>query len=154
MPQSEQRPRSEVKRHPLDAVLPSKGLPVLDPDIAALELSPIAYKVAIDEKWSLARINYAELRYRCFLQAIRNNPNRVIAPSKDIDTFWHHHILDTRKYMGDCEKLFGRYIHHFPYSGIRGERDAVAQQDRFVASMLIIENIASATQGHTGEEDA
>ena len=37
--------------------------------------------------------------------------------------FWHTHILDTQKYMLDCENLFGRYIHHFPYFGMRGEKD-------------------------------
>ena len=25
--------------------------------------------------------------------------------------------------MSDCENLFGKYIHHFPYFGMRGEKD-------------------------------
>jgi hypothetical protein len=47
----------------------------------------------------------------------------VVVPSKEIDIFWHTHILDTQKYMSDCENLFGKYIHHFPYFGMRGEKD-------------------------------
>jgi hypothetical protein len=37
---------------------------------------------------------------------------------------WHFHILDTRAYHQDCESVFGHYLHHFPYFGMRGEEDA------------------------------
>ena len=50
-------------------------------------------------------------------------PTKTIVPSKDIDTFWHTHILDTKKYTTDCEILFGKYFHHFPYFGMRGKKD-------------------------------
>lgn len=40
-----------------------------------------------------------------------------LPPSIEIDEFWHYHILDTRKYQQDCEKIFGKYHHHYPYFG-------------------------------------
>ena len=38
--------------------------------------------------------------------------------AKDIDEFWHQHILDTKKYRDDCKKIFGEYFDHYPYFGI------------------------------------
>jgi len=49
-------------------------------------------------------------------------PQQKIVPTVEIDRVWHHHILDTSKYAADCEMLFGRFIHHFPYLGQSGDR--------------------------------
>lgn len=43
--------------------------------------------------------------------------------SHEMDELWHTHILDTKKYAKDCEYVFGKFIHHFPYSGMLGEED-------------------------------
>jgi hypothetical protein len=50
-------------------------------------------------------------------------PNESIAPLVDVDTFWHYHILDTMKYARDCEQVFGYFLHHYPYVGMRGGQD-------------------------------
>ncbi len=52
-------------------------------------------------------------------------------PDKELDSFWHAHILDTMKYADDCEQIFGHFLHHFPYFGLRGEEDAQHLQDAF-----------------------
>ena len=44
---------------------------------------------------------------------------------------WHYHILDTEAYAVDCEKAFGRFLHHFPYFGMRGDDDAMALADAY-----------------------
>ncbi len=49
---------------------------------------------------------------------------RSIVPTSMVDKFWHFHILDTKKYAEDCERVFGYFLHHFPYFGMRGEEDA------------------------------
>ncbi len=41
-----------------------------------------------------------------------------------MDTMWHYHILDTRAYVRDSERVFGGYFHHYPYFGLRGDEDA------------------------------
>ena len=41
------------------------------------------------------------------------------------------HILDTRAYSRDCEFLFGRFLHHFPYFGMRGDADRAALDRTF-----------------------
>ncbi|HVF04562.1 MAG TPA: hypothetical protein VNA20_06970 [Frankiaceae bacterium] len=34
------------------------------------------------------------------------------------------HILDTVAYASDSAKIFGFFLHHFPYFGMRGAEDA------------------------------
>ncbi len=103
----------------------------MDRDIAQLDLEPVAYKVCRDEGYTLEQVDAAVLAYRAFLQIIRDaEPGFSAAPTRAIDTVWHHHILDTQKYHQDCDALFGRYVHHFPYSGIFGGEDAALQEQR------------------------
>ena len=58
--------------------------------------------------------------YRAFLFLCKLYPQEVIVPPREVDEFWHLHILDTRNYALDCEAVFGSYLHHFPYSGLEG----------------------------------
>ena len=91
-----------------------------------LDLESIKFSLTQREdgpNWSLSKAETLEVWYRRFLYLSSIYNDKVIVPSKDIDMFWHTHILDTQKYMLDCENLFGRYIHHFPYFGMRGEKD-------------------------------
>jgi hypothetical protein len=112
----------------------------VDADIASLDLDGVAYKLHLDEGWDLERIDSAIADYRIFLQALRLAGGEVV-PTRLVDSVWHHHILDTEKYMGDCRSLFGGYIHHYPYSGLFGIKDAARQQARFERSLAIYENI-------------
>ena len=91
-----------------------------------LDLEPIKFSLTQREEganWSEDKAKLLEVWYRRFLYLVSLYPGKVIVPGKDIDIFWHTHILDTQKYMADCETLFGRYFHHFPYFGMRGEKD-------------------------------
>lgn len=95
--------------------------------ILELDLDPIKVKlmhVQSGEGWSLAKTEAVEREYRRFLILMKMYPNEPTAPLEDVDTFWHYHILDTMKYAADCESVFGYFLHHFPYVGMRGEEDA------------------------------
>jgi hypothetical protein len=81
------------------------------------------------EGWDHARADAAEAEYRRFLYLTRKYPEERMAPSVEVDTFWHYHILDTVKYAEDCEQVFGAYLHHDPYVGI-GEGSSPADQAR------------------------
>jgi hypothetical protein len=99
--------------------------------IAELDLEAIKVKLmheASGEGWTLERANTIEAEYRRFLILMKKYPNEQTAPLVDIDTFWHYHILDTLKYAADCEAVFGYFLHHFPYIGLRGEADAAAHE--------------------------
>lgn len=99
-----------------------------------LDLEPIKFSLAMREEgpgWSLDKIEMLEKWYRRFLFLVKLYPEKMIVPTKDIDLFWHTHILDTKKYMMDCESLFGGYFHHFPYFGMRGEPDKMNMKKAF-----------------------
>lgn len=62
--------------------------------------------------------------YRRFLVLCLQCHQDPIVPSTLVDDFWHLHILDTQKYTEDCQHCFGSMLHHFPYFGMRGVKDA------------------------------
>ena len=97
--------------------------------IAELDLEPIKVKLMHEESgegWSLEHANAIEFEYRRFLILMKKFPHEQTAPLMDVDIFWHYHILDTMKYAADCEAVFGYFLHHFPYIGLRGEDDVEA----------------------------
>jgi hypothetical protein len=97
--------------------------------IEALDLGPVKFKLMDPQEgrgWSREVVERMELEYKRYLTLVANYPREAIVPDKDVDKFWHAHILDTRKYIDDCERVFGYYLHHFPYFGMRGADDAAA----------------------------
>lgn len=55
-------------------------------------------------------------RYKNFLFLQKKYPSITIVPSKEIDEFWHQHILHTANYCYDSQQIFGSYLHHVPLS--------------------------------------
>jgi hypothetical protein len=95
--------------------------------IQMLDLDPIKVKLMDSEEgqgWSRQYVDQMEIAYKRFLMVSVKYPEKTIAPSKEVDKFWHGHILDTMKYAEDCQNVFGYFLHHFPYFGMRGEEDA------------------------------
>jgi hypothetical protein len=102
--------------------------------VARLDLAPIRYKLMFredGERWSRSKTERVERLYRCFLQLVAKNPDRAVVPTKEVDEFWHAHILDTRKYADDCDEMFGYFLHHFPYFGMRDDADRTALNEAF-----------------------
>jgi hypothetical protein len=108
---------------------PTKTLDQTIAAIEALDLGPIKFKANRKEDgygWSAEYADRVETAYKRYLILVAKYATLTLAPNRDIDRFWHMHILDTRKYAEDCEATFGHFMHHFPYSGLRGEDDARA----------------------------
>lgn len=107
--------------------------------VAKIDLNPIKFKLmdAEAEGWSREFVDQVEEEYRRFLVLNILFPEEPIVCSTTVDKFWHQHILDTMKYPEDCEQLFGYFLHHFPYFGMRGESDAQNLQSSFEATKLI-----------------
>jgi hypothetical protein len=80
------------------------------------------------EGWSLEQAEAVEVQNRRFLYLMKKIPNERAAPHSDVDIFWHFHILDTIKYASDCTTVFGYFLPHFPYVGLRGADDLMAHQ--------------------------
>jgi hypothetical protein len=73
----------------------------------------------------------AEQEYRKFLALHLMYPDADIVPCHIVDDIWHQHILDTIAYRHDCDAIFGRFLDHFPYFGMRGDDDAKALLDAY-----------------------
>ena len=62
--------------------------------------------------WSPERTQAALGNYRKFLLLAAKNPGRPIAPTRDIDQFWHLHMLHPQAYYDDCQRLLGKILDH------------------------------------------
>lgn len=104
--------------------------------IDEIDLEPIAFKLMHPEPGqtglSAARADHDIALYRCFLKLCVLHPSATIVPTRRIDRVWHAHILDTAKYRADCDRVFGRFLDHFPYAGLRGEDDERRWRENFV----------------------
>jgi len=105
----------------------SRSLDEAMASLASLDLMAVKRKVVDDKGWSEKIVDYAELRYRRFLCMHLINPRLMLVPPPDIDAFWHQHILFTREYATECERLFGGFLHHSPASGEEGEAAEMQQ---------------------------
>lgn len=95
--------------------------------IVNLDLEPIMVKAMDFEEgfgWTLEFTQQIAAEYKKFLTLCLENPSLPVVPSSLVDKFWHLHILDTQKYQEDCDQIFGYFLHHFPYFGMRSEQDA------------------------------
>lgn len=69
--------------------------------------------------WKTEKVMAIEELYRKWLVLHKVYGDTVtIAPNEAVDEYWHFHILDTRKYISDCNLVFGYYLHHYPYFGL------------------------------------
>ncbi len=89
-----------------------------------IDLDPILAKAREHNGWSNEDTAYAHQWYLRHLQLCRDHPEvRLSAISRKADELWHQHILDTKRYAADCEKLFGKLVHHQPIYGEPSEDD-------------------------------
>ncbi len=106
----------------------------IDPEIAKLDLEMVKMKLREAEEgenWTHEQCDSAEIEYKRYLQLCKKY-GKGIVPNKIMDKFWHYHILDTKAYHRDCNTVFGHYLHHFPYFGMRGEQDAIDLKNSFL----------------------
>lgn len=89
--------------------------------VERLDFTMLKRKLELADGWPASAVAEAECLYRRYLCLAVAYPNRTLGPSRTIDEFWHAHILDTKAYTADCEMLFGRYLHHYPYGGAYGD---------------------------------
>jgi hypothetical protein len=107
-----------------------------------LDLTMVATKLRDNDEglgWSVDHCDRVEIEYRRFLALTSAYPAMAIVPSKAVDSFWHYHILDTQTYARDCDRLFGSFLHHYPYFGMRGPDDALALGDAYDTTLTLYE---------------
>lgn len=117
------------------------GIALVD-GLGSIDFSMILEKLQDSDEgagWALEYCQRVQGEYLRYLALSRRYADRAIVPSRIVDTFWHYHILDTQAYATDCESVFGYFLHHFPYFGMRGSEDAQALGDAYDETLLLYE---------------
>lgn len=64
------------------------------------------------QEWNDERRRFACGRYRKWLALKRDHLHSAMAPTHDIDLFWHLHMLSPVAYYRDCMANFGKLLDH------------------------------------------
>lgn len=88
--------------------------------IDSIDFSMVIDKIIMTKSWKKKDVLKICEYYKNFLFLNKKYGSETcqLPPSDEVDEFWHNHILDTHKYTKDCDVIFGRYLHHYPYFGI------------------------------------
>jgi hypothetical protein len=124
----------------------NNGLPFLTPIMEIENLDFEFQKIKMQKKdegegYTKIQADEAEKEYKRFLTLLELYPDKPIVPNRIMDIFWHYHILDTMKYHEDCNKVFGGYLHHYPYFGMRGADDAQNLENAFQETLKLYESV-------------
>lgn len=86
--------------------------------IKALNFDYIVNKMIGDDyplpRWTLDDAKKCCELYKNFLILHVKYLPQPLVPTREIDEFWHNHILYTKHYTDDCMQIFGHYLHHQP----------------------------------------
>ena len=112
----------------MEARLTTKPMEHVIAAVQALDLEPVKLRVMdaeLGEGWTREHADRIEAAYRTYWMMLAKYPDDAqdIVLSKDVDHFWHAHILQTAKYAEDCQKVFGNFLHHNPHVGPRTSAD-------------------------------
>lgn len=120
-----------------------------------IDFTPHGFKLEKEYLWSRDKINHAIELYKEWLVLQVLYEDLSFAPSELIDEMWHVHILDTRKYMTDCQFIKGEYIHHYPYFGLTDqENSCVLESGYALTKALYLHHFNREHLGYSGAQSA
>ena len=136
----------------------------LPESIADLDLGDLGRKLLEDDAfeaerrngellWDEERVARALNEYRQFLALMLWNPQTYLVPSQDIDDVWHTHVLNTARYLSDCQAIFGAFQHHAPESGDSEEVQDASTQHREETLHLFEEAFGEVPQSYNINSD-
>lgn len=85
------------------------------------------------KSWTREQRERGATRYEKWLQLKREALSMPLAPTAEIDLFWHLHMLAPVAYVSDCERLFGFILDHDGGFG-RDERELPQLMDVFLST--------------------
>jgi hypothetical protein len=77
-------------------------------------------------RWTVADALHCAQLYKNFLILLKENPREELVPTREIDEFWHNHILH----------IFGYYLHHEPASPLDDPEKLVSDYHKTKAYYL------------------
>merc|ERR1719487_2556308 len=84
----------------------------LNPRTALRDWIFLRDRVVEEHDWSPEKAEAAIFEYLRFLRLLAEAPHMELVASEAVDLVWHEHLLDTTNYAEDCQRLFGRFLHH------------------------------------------
>jgi len=110
--------------------------------INALDLESVKVRLMdpeLGEGWSREYAEGIAAAYKNYLTMLVKYQDDAedIMLSKDVDEFWHTHILQTMKYADDCQAVFGAFLHHNPHIGERTAED-MAKREAMAAKTRVL----------------
>lgn len=112
----------------------------IDPSVSGIDLTALRIKLAEERGWDEADLNELERQYKMYLNLRLIHPSEALVPTRFIDEMWHAHILDTRAYHDDCQRVFGEFLHHYPYLGVGGDQEKAKLDDAFQRTAALWES--------------
>tara|TARA_R110000868_G_scaffold218576_2_gene469241 strand:+ start:163649 stop:164014 length:366 start_codon:yes stop_codon:yes gene_type:complete len=103
--------------------------------ILEVDLKGIVNKVCKKTGMDKELAGKAEVQYLQYLTLRANYPEMVLVPPVLADELWHEHMLHSKKYVEDCDKLFGSYLHHH-----QGEPEELLRKGWENTQRLFIQN--------------
>ncbi|RYZ17712.1 MAG: glycine-rich domain-containing protein-like [Myxococcaceae bacterium] len=92
--------------------LPDSLLPTRFP-LLSVDLIRSSYRSEdFPADWTDAQRRHSLDRYEKWLLLKVKHPDARLAPTRDIDRFWHLHMLSPVAYVNDCQRLFGQLLDH------------------------------------------
>jgi hypothetical protein len=76
-------------------------------------------------RWTVTDAKHCCLLYKRFLILLQKHLPELLVPTREIDEFWHNHILYTKQYTRDCLAVFGHYLHHEPASETQDDQHLI-----------------------------
>jgi hypothetical protein len=130
--------------------------------IRGLDFNYIELRLTHKLGFSSLKAKSAITEYKKFLTLCFLFRNETHAMGGAVDTVWHEHILHTRKYYNDCQKVFGHLLHHEPTevldSGFKKSNshslDETVQKIKFLFDEVDISVWGNASCGSDGACDA
>ncbi|KMS94392.1 hypothetical protein BVRB_021870, partial [Beta vulgaris subsp. vulgaris] len=76
---------------------------------------------------------YEYLRFLILLIRCQDWNATMLWPSPMVDFAWRQHVLDTVKYLSDCQSICGRFIHYNPDAELGGQQLCAIKYSRTLA---------------------
>jgi hypothetical protein len=84
-------------------------------DVAAsYPIDEIIKRYAKDQEVSVAVAEEHAREVKRYLTLCAIYPDRIYGMRGPIDEFWHTFVIFTARYADFCERVAGRFVHHFP----------------------------------------
>lgn len=99
--------------------------------IENLDLTFVLAKLNKEKTLPFDLIDEAVREYRRFMILVAHGYNNMAMCSPDVDQVWHTHILFTKSYATFCQEVFGRFVHHQPWTDVTPPTNAEASVNTF-----------------------